>query len=397
MTDVFGADPGDDLGDELGDLRADAGRVVVGRAARGRRRALVVVAALLAGAVATALWPSGPGEDDTGAEGAGTPVTYEVRSGQSVRSVGDELAELGVIDSTLRFRRVAEEVGLAAVLRPGRFALVTGMTEEEAVATLAAGPVEGLRRPSVRIQVIEGLLLADTLAALDEQLDHVTLAELEAVIEATRTGADGGLTLPDWWPDVTTAPDGVDLLEGVLWPQTYDVFTDAAPRDVLQRLVDQTVSEMARIADGDLEVLGRVRTRHELMTIASLVERETNVDSERPLVSGVIHGRLADGMRLEIDATLSYAKGDLTAIPLDVDRASDSPYNTYRITGLTPGPISGVGRASLEAAASPEETTFRFYVLAPACDGSHVFAVTFAEHSRNVTAFRAARDAGACR
>jgi UPF0755 protein len=175
------------------------------------------------------------------------------------------------------------------------------------------------------------------------------------------------------------------------------VFADATPREVLQRFVDQTASEMARITDGDLTVLGAVRTRHELMTIASLVERETNVDAERPLVSGVIHGRLADGMRLEIDATLSYTKGDLTAIPLDVDRQSSSPYNTYRVAGLPPGPISGVGRASLEAAATPEETAFRFYVLAPACDGSHVFAVGFAEHTRNVTAFRAARDAGACR
>jgi UPF0755 protein len=373
----------------------DGGHVVVG-GGRGRRRALTVVGVLLAVAVVTALWPTGDAPDESDA-GGGTPVTYEVRSGQSVRSVGDELAELGVIDSTLRFRRVAEEVGLAAVLRPGRFALLTGMSEEDAIAVLAAGPLEGLRRPSVRVQVIEGLLLADTLAAIAEQLDHVTLAELEDVIAATRDGGDGALRLPDWWPDATAAPEDVDLLEGVLWPQTYDVFADATPREVLQRFVDQTASEMARITDGDLTVLGAVRTRHELMTIASLVERETNVDAERPLVSGVIHGRLADGMRLEIDATLSYTKGDLTAIPLDVDRQSSSPYNTYRVAGLPPGPISGVGRASLEAAATPEETAFRFYVLAPACDGSHVFAVGFAEHTRNVTAFRAARDAGACR
>jgi UPF0755 protein len=322
---------------------------------------------------------------------------YEVRSGQSVRSVGEELAELDVIGSTLRFRRVAEEAELASVLRPGRFELTTGMRVEDAVGVLAAGPSEGLRRPTVRLQVIEGLLLADTLAAVAEQLDRITLTELEEVIDATRDGAAGGLNLPGWWPDVTGAPDGVDLLEGVLWPQTYDVFTDASARDVLQRLVDETVREMARVVDGDVEVGGRVRTRHELMTIASLIERETNVDSERPLVGGVIHGRLADGMRLEIDATLSYTKGDLTAIPLDVDRQSDSPYNTYRVTGLPPGPISGVGRASLEAAATPEETPFRFYVLTPPCDGSHVFSVTFAEHLRHVAAFRAARDAGACR
>jgi len=364
---------------------------------RGRRRALLVVGGLIALALLFVLWPSGSDSSGDTAVAAGTPVTYEVRAGQSVRSVGDELAELDVIRSTLRFRRVAEEVGLAAVLRPGRFSLVTGMSAEDAVALLAAGPVEGLRRPTVRVQVIEGLLLGDTLSAIAAQLDHVALEELEAVVAATRDGAEGALTLPDWWPDVTEAPADVDLLEGVLWPQTYDVFTDATPRAVLQRFVDQTVTEMARVADSDVQVGGALRTRHELMTIASLVERETNVDSERPLVSGVIHGRLADRMRLEIDATLSYAKGDLTAIPLDVDRQSASPYNTYRIAGLPPGPISGVGRASLEAAAAPEETAFRFYVLAPACDGSHVFAVTFAEHSRNVTAFRAARDAGACR
>jgi UPF0755 protein len=364
---------------------------------RGRRRAFMVVAGLIVLALGFVLWPSGSDPADDDAVPSGSPVTYEVRTGQSVRSVGDDLAELDVIRSTLRFRRVAEEAGLSAVLRPGRFELTTGMSAEDAVAVLAAGPVEGVRRPTVRIQVIEGLLLTDTLTSLAEQLTHVTLEELEDVIVATREGGEGALTLPDWWPDVTTAPEGVDPLEGVLWPQTYDVFTDVTPREVLQRLVDETAREMARVADGDVEVLGTLRTRHELMTIASLVERETNVDSERPLVAGVIHGRLADRMRLEIDATLSYAKGDLTAIPLDVDRQSASPYNTYRIAGLPPGPISGVGRASLEAAATPEETAFRFYVLAPPCDGSHVFAVTFAEHSRNVAAFRAARDAGACR
>jgi UPF0755 protein len=390
VSDVLGESHGEPFG-------TDEGRLVVGRAARGRRRAVAVVASLLVIAVATALWPSERDEKGGDTTGAGIAVTYEVRAGQSVRSVGDELAELGVIDSTLRFRRVAEDAGLAVVLRPGRFELMTGMSEEDVVALLAAGPLEGVRRPTVRIQVIEGLMLGDALAALAEQLEHVTLAELEEVIAATRIGGDGALTLPEWWPDVIDAPSDIDLLEGVLWPETYDVFADATPRTVLQRLVDQTVNEMARVTDGDVEVLGSVRTRHELMIIASLVERETNVDSERPLVSGVIHGRLADRMRLEIDATLSYAKGDLTAIPLDVDRRSDSPYNTYRIAALPPGPISGVGRASLEAAVAPEETAYRFYVLAPVCDGSHVFAVTFAEHTRNVAAFRTARDAGACR
>jgi len=375
-------------------------RAPVAEGSSRRLRAALILGSLLAVAVAILLWSSlgdGGGPEGPSGSAAGTAVTYEVRSGQSVRSVGDDLAELDVIGSTLRFRRVAEEQGLAAVLRPGRFELETGMSAEDAVARLAAGPVQGVTRPTVRVQVIEGLLIGDALESIAAQLPDVSLEDLMEVIDATREGAEGGLTLPGWWPDVTEAPEGVDLLEGVLWPETYDVFLDASARTVLQRLVDQTEAEMARIADGDVEVQGSLRTRHELMTIASLVERETNVDAERTLVSGVIHGRLADGMRLEIDATLSYTKGDLTAIPLDVDKQSASPYNTYRVAGLPPGPISGVGRASLRAAAEPEETAFRFYVLAPECNGNHVFSVTFAEHTRNVNAFRTARDAGACR
>jgi UPF0755 protein len=374
-----------------------AGAPLRGAPAGGsRRRAAIILGGLLAVSVLLVVIPFGGGDDEEASTAAAVEVAYEVRAGQTVRSVGDELVELGVIDSALRFRRIAEEQGLARVLRPGPYVLATGMLEEEAVAILAAGPLREVSRPTARVQVIEGLLLVDTLASIVDDLDHLELADLEAVIAATRAGEPDGLVLPDWWPDVTDAPADVDLLEGVLWPQTYEVFTDVGAREVLQRLVDQTVREMARVADGDVTVGGVVRTRHELMTIAALIERETNVDAERPLVSGVIHGRLADGMRLEVDATLSYAKGDLRAIPLDVDRSSANPYNTYRIPGLPPGPISGVGRASLEAAVDPETTAFRFYVLAPACDGSHVFAVTFAEHSRNVAAFRAARDAGAC-
>ena len=370
--------------------------VVDAEASHGRRRAGLVLGALFIVAAAVALWPSGGGDGGGAGVAAGTPVVYEVRSGQSVRSVGDELAELDVISSTLRFRRVAEDAGLANVLRPGRFELVTGMSAEDAVALLAAGPVEGVTRPTVRVQVIEGVMLTDALDAIAAQHPEIDRDALDAVIDATRAGAEGGLTLPDWWPDVTIAPDGIDLLEGVLWPETYDVFLDASPRSVLQRFVDQAVREMERITDGDVEVLGATRTRHELMIVASLIERETQVDAERTLVSGVIHGRLADGMRLQLEATLSYAKGDLREVPLAADREIDSPYNTYRIPGLTPGPISGVGRASLTAAAKPEETDYRFYVLAPECDGRHVFSVTFTEHTRNVNAFFAARDAGAC-
>ncbi len=388
-----------DLDDVPGGAVITGGRAAAGR---GRRVGLAVLALLLVTAIGVVAWPAdddaaGPTADDADGEAtAGDPVGYVVAEGATVTAVGEDLIALGVIDSSLRFRVEADAVDLARVLRPGRFQLAIGMEEAAAVAVLAAGPAEALERPTVTVTVVEGLLLADTVAALADALPDVTIEDLEAVLAATRAGEEGGLDLPGWWPDPTTAAADVEPLEGLLWPETYELFADATARDALQRLVDQTASEMDRVATGDLEVLDATRTRHELLTIASLIERETQVDGERALVSGVIHGRLQDGMRLDIDATLSYAKGDLRAVPLAEDRTRDHPYNTYRIPGLPPGPISGVGRSSLAAAAEPEVTDLRFYVLAPACDGTHVFARTLTEHNRNVAAFRAARDAGAC-
>jgi UPF0755 protein len=369
-----------------------------GTARNPRRSAGLVLGGLVGVALLAVFWPSSDSDELPDAAGVGTPVVYEVVSGQSVRSVGDDLLELDVIESTVRFRRLAEAEELARVLRPGIFELTVGMGSEAAVATLASGPVRGVSRPTSRVQVIEGLLLEDTLVAIASALDAVTLEDLEAVIEATRAGSEDGLELPAWWPEVTAddADPRIERLEALLWPETYEVFADASAREVLQRLVDQTVREMERITDGPMEVAGAVRTPYELLTIASLIERETRIADERALVAGVIYGRLADGMRLQIDATLSYAKGDLRAIPLDVDRQSDHPYNTYRIVGLPPGPISGVGRGALMAAAEPEQTATRFYVSTPECDGRHVFAVNYAEHLRNVSRYRTARDAGAC-
>jgi UPF0755 protein len=101
-----------------------------------------------------------------------------------------------------------------------------------------------------------------------------------------------------------------------------------------------------------------------------------------------------EGMRLQIDATVLYARGEHTDRVLFEDTEIDSPYNTYAIDGLPPTPISGAGRAAIEAAFDPEDVSYRYYVLDPACDGTHVFADTLDEHNSNVAAFR---DAGGCR
>jgi UPF0755 protein len=323
----------------------------------------------------------------------GQPVEYTVQRGASVRFVGDELAELGVVRSSFRFRSAAEEVDLETSLQPGRFALETGMAPEEAVAVLAAGP---LAPPSIVFTVPEGLTVAQTLERLAEQFPAHEVEDYEEVLAARRAvdleaedvSLAGLLTVPAWVPDPAAVNEELQAFEGLLWPQTYEVEDTASPQQVLQRMIDQLGVELAAVPDELREGVADDQLYDKLI-MASLIERETRVDEERSLVAGVIQNRLDDGMALQIDATIVYALG---GGPRDIvlleDLEVDSPYNTYQIEGLPPTPISGVGTAAFRAAFEPAETEFLFYVLAPECDGTHVFAETFEEHQANVADFR---------
>ena len=326
---------------------------------------------------------------------AGQPVEYTVQRGASVRFVGDELVELGVVRSSFRFRTAAEAVELERTLQPGLFELQTGMTPEDAAAVLAAGP---LAPPSIRFTVPEGLTVVQTLERLAEQFPAHDEAAFAAVLEDRRAvdlededvSFAGLLRLPEWVPDPAGLEDDrLEGFEGLLWPQTYEVADTATPREILQRMIDQLGIEVAALPE---DLRGEVSDEdlYARLILASLIERETRVDAERGLVAGVIDNRLEAEMRLQIDATVVYALG---GGPRDVvlfeDLEVDHPHNTYRIDGLPPTPISGVGTASFRAAFDPTDTDYLFYVLAPACDGSHVFAETFAEHEANVADFRA--------
>ncbi len=327
---------------------------------------------------------------------AGVPVEYTVERGQSVRSVGDELQELGVVRSSFRFRTTAEDADLPARLQPGTFELETGMEIDDVIAVLAAGP---LSPPTIRFTVPEGLTIAQTLERLAAQFPSHDEQAFRDVLDARLAAGENGpgvLRLPPWWPDVQELDEIVrEPFEGLLWPQTYDIEDVAPPLQIMQRMVQQLELEVAAVPQEDVaatEALG-IGT-YETLVMASLIERETRVNDERPTVAGVIANRLAEGMRLQIDATVVYALGgEVDQIVRLEDLEVDLPHNTYRRDGLPPTPISGVGTASLRAAYAPADVTYRFYVLDPACDGRHRFADTGAEHEANVAAFR---EAGRC-
>jgi UPF0755 protein len=133
--------------------------------------------------------------------------------------------------------------------------------------------------------------------------------------------------------------------------------------------------------------------KYDILIIASLVEREVRVAEERETVASVIHNRLEDGQRLEIDATVQYAKGEAGTRVLATDTEVDSPWNTYRVAGLPPTPIAAPGAAALDAAANPADTNFRFYVVCDFDTGEHAFARDFDKHKQNQARYREIRDA----
>lgn len=168
-------------------------------------------------------------------------------------------------------------------------------------------------------------------------------------------------------------------LEGFLFPATYQIGTDTTEDYLIDRQIEAFRDVMSQI---DLRAARRKNlTRYDVVIIASMIEREVRVPSERAVVAGVMYNRLRLGMRLDIDATVQYAVGDWRELT-GSDLRSDSPYNTRRFSGLPPGPICNPGEASLRAAANPKQSDFLYYVAAADGSGRHIFATTLDEFNR---------------
>jgi UPF0755 protein len=181
--------------------------------------------------------------------------------------------------------------------------------------------------------------------------------------------------------------DSIVRWEGLLYPAKYPIADDATPTSILQMMSDEMTR---RFEDVDWSGIGELDiSRYEALIIGSLIEWEAGTDEDRPMISSVIHNRLGQPMRLQIDATVIYALGYNPRRVLAEHLKVESPYNTYLIDGLPPTPIGTVSAVSLTAAVHPATTDYLFYVLGDE-DGSHVFAVTYEQHQENVRASKAA-------
>ena len=324
---------------------------------------------VLAGMVNDAL---GGGDDGTV---AGEPVEVEIAAGSSAAQIGRLLAEAGVISSAPEFERAVRLQQVSDRLQAGTYDLETGMSVDAAIAALVEGPGGGV----VRITLIEGLTVAAMLDSLAEQTGF-EVAVLQGAL------LDGSVT-SDLLP---AAPEALADWEGLLFPDTYEIFENDPPAEVLQLLADTAEQRVGSIDWSYLTDRGL--TPYDGVIIASLIEREAALDEERPAhrQRGLQPPRHRHGpadRRHHRVRPRRAARG--RAEPRRPGR-STRPTTPTCNKGLPPTPISGTRLASLRAAAAPAETDYLYYVLSDA-DGHHAFTADFDEF---LELQQAAREAG---
>jgi UPF0755 protein len=268
-----------------------------------------------------------------------------VEQGDTLSSVADKLDEAGVIGSSMLFTLEARLGGQSTEIKPGQYTFSSEEDSDEILAKLTAGEAV----PTFAVTVPEGLTLEQTAETVAET-GKVSAADFEAAAKKTDYGY---AFLED--PAIKTT-------EGFLFPKSYEFEEGTNASQIVNRMLEQYLIETETLdIEGAKDRLNL--TEHELVTVASLIEREASNSEERPLVASVIYNRIRQGMPLQIDATIQYARGkpkeDLSLQDLEID----SPYNTYENPGLPPGPIASPSRESLQAAIEPAETDYLYYVL----------------------------------
>jgi len=349
----------------------DVGRFVdsVHRAQGERWFAAVAVVLLLLAVAAFAYAVFQPFQGN----GHGT-VVVDVPKGSSASQIGTLLADRGVIDSSFFFGIRARLSGKRNELRSGRITLRKDMSYAAALDALTTAPAVP---KTVKLTIPEGRSRAE-IVPLVKQLG-LRGSYLAATKRSPRAfGALG-------------APRSARTLECYLFPATYQLKPGAKVKALVNQQIDAFRGAFGKV---DLSYAKRKHlTRYDILIIASMIEREAQLPSDRPLIAAVIYNRLHQHMPLGIDATLRYALHNWSK-PLKVSElALNSPYNTRTRQGLPPTPIGNPGLSSMQAAAHPAHKPYLFYVVKPCGNGGHAFSSTEAKFQADVAKYNAARSA----
>ncbi len=325
------------------------------------RVATAALAALVALGVGLHFWvnaqlrPVGPGE----------PRVVQVPKGAGTGAILEHLKGEGLNRSPFAFRVGLERWHLAGKLKAGYYELAPTMSARQIAEVIASG-----KQATVKVTFPEGFTvkqIAERLAekGLGQETDLLAAATPDVVVGS-------GLHLTG------------DSLEGYLFPATYVFEYGSEPQALFGTLAEGFGERVVAGMAADLRQSKRPLA--DIVTVASLIEREAKVGKDRPLIASVIYNRLKKGMPLQIDATVLYALGEHRERVTYQDLKVDSPFNTYRHKGLPPHPICNPGEASIRAALHPAQTSYLFYVAR--ADGSHVFTRTYEEHLKAIRAIQ---------
>jgi len=345
------------------------GRGVHHRRARGRRRVLVLLltlglvagASVMAFRVLAPLVSSVTASNDYAGDGSG-PVTVTVHNGDTGRSVGATLEKAGVVKTAKAFADAAAANPRGGSIQPGDYTLRAKMSATSALAML----LDPANRTIPHVTIREGLWTSEIIVALAAATGR-PLADYQVALKDP-----AALGLP-----ATARGDA----EGYLFPATYEFGKNTTAAEQLQTMVAKSLEELGNIGVGPAQM-------QRILTIASLVQAEAKASTDLPKVARVIDNRLARSMPLQLDSTVSFISGHREVTTTNDERASKSPYNTYLVAGLPPGPIDNPGLSAMKAALNPAPGPWLYFVAVNPVTGETRFAVDAAGHAANVRIFQ---------
>ena len=315
---------------------------------------LAIVGVLIIGGGLGALYlvPNTFAQDD------GTQVLV-IEKGQTGTEIADMLYERGLIRSTQGFKLWLYLSGTNDKLQTGHYQIPNKVTVRELISLLQEGHVE-----SIRVTIPEGYTVGDIAIVLEKN----------QIMKAKDFLAEAKTYVP--YPYMKGTKPATYPVEGFLFPSTYEIPIGATPRDVIQMMADEMNRYLTPAVKKQIQA--QHMSIHDFVTLASIVERESLFDADRPTIAGVFKKRLAHGIPLQSDATISYVLGYAKEDVTIGDTQLQSPYNTYVSKGLPPGPIANPGKKSLDAVLYSENTDYLYFVADK--EGHNHFSKTYEEH-----------------
>lgn len=296
--------------------------------------------------------------------GQGVVKTIEIPDGATLRQVAILLQRERLLRNQWGLLLLGKLTASERRIVAGEYALRSDMTPRDLLAELRSGHVV-----LYQVTIPEGY----TVAQIADLFDEKAIVDGKEFLRLTHDRAF-----------IQTLNLEADSLEGYLFPSTYRLSRHAKSKDVIAVMVGSLRQVLTPELQARAKEVGM--SLHDVLTLASVIEKESGVDTERELVSAVFHNRLRRGIPLQSDPTVIYGIRNFNGNLTKQDLASSSPYNTYRMTGLPPGPIANPGAGAIRAALYPVPTTYLYFVSRN--DGTHQFSSTLAEHNRAVEQYQ---------